>query len=266
MVKNKMKKRESFKQGQVTIFIILALIIISVLLIYFLWAKPTYFLNTTEKPSIESCMADAVKSSMADMEKQSGFPELTFSYSYQGEKIPYLCYTNLYLQPCLNQKPFLTQYFTEELKKNAKAGVLQCYNNYLEDLKARGYQVVSGENSLDLNLNPGQIIIQLNAPVVISKESSEQFTTFKTTINSHIYELLLMATYIIQQETKYGDAIIDEPRILYPYIDINKINREDGNTIYFIEDKNTKDQIKFAIRSMAWPIGFGTDADLTKKQ
>jgi len=266
MAKNKMIKRDKFKRGQITIFVVLALLIISSLLIYFLWAKPKYFPTTTVKPSIENCMIDAVKSSINEMERQSGFTGLVFSYSYQGEKIPYLCYTNLYLQPCLNQKPFLTQYFTDELKKYSKEKVFQCYNDYLEELTAKGYQVIEGEKSLEIALNPEQVVVQLNAPLVISKDSSEQFTAFKTSINSPIYQLLMIATYLIQQETRYGGSIIDEPMMFYPNILIEKISREDGNKVYIVSDKTTGDKIKFAIRSMAWPVGFGTDTSLMKKQ
>jgi len=236
-------------------------------LIYFLWAKPKYFPSNVSKPSIEGCMVDAVKESLTYMEKQSGFPGLTFSYLYQGESIPYLCYTNLYLQNCINQRPFLSQYFTEQLKKIAQEKIYQCYDTYLEELKSRGYQATNAEKSIDISLNPGQIIVKLNAPLVISDlESTQKFSEFKTFVNSPIYELLMIATYIVQQETKYGDSTIDQPMIFYPNIKIEKIRRDDGNVVYIISDKNTKDTIKFATRSLAWPPGYGSDSGLVREQ
>jgi hypothetical protein len=186
---------------------------------------------------------------------------------YNGEKIPYLCYTNLYLQPCINQKPFLAQNFKEELIRKSQAGVFSCYDKSIEDLRQKGFEINEGEKELNIELNPEQISIELDAPVFIKDgDSSRGFTKFKTEFKSPIYQLLMVSTYLVQQETKYGDTVIDEPMLLYPNILIDKINRDNGDRVYFVKDKNTNEQIKFATRSIAWPAGLGTESGLLREQ
>jgi len=255
-------------KGQITIFVILALIIVSALILFFIWVKPTYITPSTAiKPGIEGCMEQAVRSTIKNIETNDfGFPGLTFFYKYKGDRIPYLCYTNLYLQPCLNQKPFLVQHVSDELKKRAKDKIYACYDSFLDDLKSKGYQVSSGEKQIDIQLNPDKIVVELTAPITAEKESTQSFTKFKASFNSPLYNMLIFTTAIIQSETKYGDAVTDQFMILYPYIKLVKETTDDGNKIYTIEDKDTGDKIKFAVRSIAWPVGFGQDTGLVRRQ
>jgi hypothetical protein len=213
-------------------------------------------------------MEKVVKDNLKIMEKKYfGFPGLNFSYSYQGEQIPYLCYTNLYLQSCINQKPFLLQYFAGELKKMSQEGIMQCYEDSLEDLRNRGIDIGEGAKILDISLDPGQIVVSLKAPTSASTGgASVQFTEFKGIINSPIYNMIMIISYLVQQETRYGDSVIEDPMFLHPEFLIKKIRRDDGNKVYVIEEKNTGDIFKFATRSVAWPVGYAYGSELMRRQ
>ena len=267
ITENKMKRYDK-KRAQITIFVILALIIISVLVLFFLWVKPTYITPSESiKPGIEGCIESAVKETIKGIEKNDmGFSGMSFFYKYKGENIPYLCYTNLYLQQCLNQKPLLLEHFKKELERLSKDKILKCYDDFLGELKSKGYETSTGEKKIAIELNPDQIVVELNAPVVISGAGSQSFTKFKSAFSSPIYNLLIFATAIIQQETKYGDSVTDELMLLYPNIKISKITVNDGNKVYIIEDKIAGDKIKFAVRSIAWPVGIGRDTGLLRRQ
>lgn len=268
MIKNKMRFDKNNK-AQVTLFVILALAIISVILIFIFWIQPNYISpNSGTRLSIEGCMEEAVRDSIQRMEKQyAGFSGLAFSYMYEGERIPYLCYTNLYLQQCINQKPFLLQHFSEELEKMSKQEILNCYEKNIEDLKQRGFEIREGEKQIKIALEPGQIIVSLKAPISASSGGVTQSTSeFKSVFDSPLYNMLMIATYIIQQETRYGDSIIEDAMLLHPEIIITKIRRDEGNKVYILENKYTKDIIKFASRSVPWPVGYGVGDPLMRRQ
>ena len=48
-------------RGQVTIFILIGIIIVSALLIFFLWGQPTYFSDRSGVKGFEGCVSDALE-------------------------------------------------------------------------------------------------------------------------------------------------------------------------------------------------------------
>jgi hypothetical protein len=269
MIEKNMEKsgrKEMTKRGQITIFIILALLIVAGILVYFLWVKPTYVASGGSL-NIENCMSAAVKDALPTLEKQAGYNQPpAFSYMYMSQKIPYLCYTNLYLQPCINQKPFLKQHFEEEITIAVKDKIYQCYEDSLNDLRSKGYEVIGDSKELNISIEPNQIIVQLKAPVTLSRESSSRFTQFKSSVVSPLYDDLMIATSIVQFESKYGDSDVNTIMFMYPNLVINKLRQSDGTTIYIIQDKTDNNKLQFATRSYAWPAGYGSDTGLLRKQ
>lgn len=259
-------RKEMNTRGQITIFIIIALLIVTGILIYFLWVKPTY-IAPGGSLNIENCMSEVIKESLPLLEKQAGFvTPPAFSYMYQGDKIPYLCYTNLYLQPCVNQKPFLKQHFEEQLQITVREKIYQCYEDSLNNLRSSGYEVLGSSKELNISIAPNQIIVMLNAPVTLSRESSSRFTQFKSVTVSPLYDNLMIATSLVQFESKYGDSDVSTIMFMYPDLIINKLRQSDGTTVYIIEDKTDKSKLQFATRSYAWPAGYGIDTGLLRKQ
>jgi hypothetical protein len=235
------------------------------LLVYFLWIEPNYITPRAEELGFEGCIEDAIKQSSKILGEQGGFLNPEFHYLYQGKNIGYLCYTNLYYKPCVVQKPFLKQHFEAELEKATKDKIQRCYENSLDDLKRKGYDVSSGDLDINILLEPNRILIKLEAPVVISREVARGFESFDVVVNSQIYNMLMIATSVLQYETRFGDSDTSSLMIFYPNLIIDKIKRGDGTTLYILEDKNTKDKFQFASRSFVWPPGYGSGSQLIKK-
>jgi len=252
----KNKRKRINKPAQVTIFIIIAILIVSAILIFFLYIQPTYFAPGSEKMEIERCIEKSIQDEINILGSQAGFAEPEFYYLYKNDRIGYLCYTNLYNKPCVVQKPFLKEHFEEQLKKTAGEKILQCYEDSIDNLKSRGYEVVAGTPGVNIELQPKSVIATLNAPVVISSESSQRFTKFTSIISSPIYDEVSIATSLLQYETKYGDSDISTLMIFYPNLIIDKIKRDDGTTVYIIQDKAVKTKFQFASRSYAWAAGY----------
>ena len=122
------------KKGQVTLFIIIAIVIVGILLSFFLWIGPTYFSEKAKGLEFEGCVEDVVESSIEDLGKNAGFTNPEFTYLYNGESFSYLCYTDEYYKTCILQKVFLDSHFENELEKSIRAGVDNCYVNSVSEL------------------------------------------------------------------------------------------------------------------------------------
>ncbi|MCK5321460.1 hypothetical protein KAJ38_02685 [Candidatus Pacearchaeota archaeon] len=241
------------KKGQVTLFIIMAIMIVSVVLIFFLWAKPTYLSETGKELGFENCIRDAIGPVIDELGENAGFVNTGFSYPYGGQEFVYLCYTNEYYKTCTVQVPFLRTNFQEQIEKVMKEKIKVCYDNSIEDLKSQGYSVTSGDVDYEMLIEPSVVRVEIDAPTTVG---SQKFARFNVKVNSPIYEMVMISTSILQSEAKYGDSDISEMMRFYPEYIIDKIKREDGTTIYILESKLFGTKFQFASRSLAWPAGY----------
>jgi hypothetical protein len=248
-----MAKIHMVKRGQVTIFIIIAILIVSAILIFLLWVRPTYLSGRSGDLGFEKCVEDVGESEIEVLGLSGGFVNPEASHMYNGEEIPYLCYTEEYYETCVVQKPFLKQHFEEGLKEKIRAQVDACYANSIDNLKAQGHNVKSGDVEYDVLLEPGVVRIEIEAPTTIG---SSRLTRFNVKINSPIYEMLMLATSILQYEVSFGDSDIDSLMFLHSGYIIDKIRRGDGTKIYVIEDKLFHTKFQFASKSLLWPAGY----------
>ena len=240
-------------KGQVTIFILIAVMIVSVVLIFFLWAKPTYFSDVSGGLGFENCVKDAMEPVIDELGETAGFANADFSYLYGGQEFVYLCYTNEYYKTCTVQVPFLRTNFQEQLEKVIEEKISVCYDNSINDLKARGYSVASGDVDYEVLIEPGVVRVEIDAPTTVG---SQKFARFNVEVSSPIYEMVMISTSVLQSEAKYGDSDISEMMRFYPDYIIDKIKRSDGTTIYILESKLFGTKFQFASRSLAWPAGY----------
>ncbi|MBT6690144.1 hypothetical protein HN903_03745 [archaeon] len=241
------------KGGQVTIFIIVAIMIVSVLLVFFLWAQPTYFSEGVGIKGFEGCVEDALESGISELEGKAGFIEADFTYSYNGEELTYLCYTNNFYETCVVQVPFLKNVFDENLEALIRDDVDACYDASLASLREEGYDVDSGAVDYNVEIEPGAVRLEIDAPVSVGSQS---FARFSVEANAPVYDMVMIATSILQFETKYGDSDVSSMMLYYPDYYIEKIKRGEGTTIYVLEHKTFGNKFKFASRSLVFPAGY----------
>lgn len=242
----------SKKRGQVTVFIIVGILIVAAILIFVLWVRPTYISQKGQRLGFEGCVSDAVEKGIEDLGRTAGALSPEFTYEYRGEDFTYLCYTNEYYKTCTIQRPFLKQFFESQLKTKVKENIQVCYETSLDELKAQGYGVTSGDVTYDIDLEPGTVLVEIDAPTTVG---SQNFRKFNIPIDSPIYEMTMLATSIVQAETHYGDFETSKTTILYPDYIIDKLKQGDGTTLYIIESKLFKNKFQFASRSLVLPPG-----------
>ena len=84
----------------------------------------------------------------------------------------------------------------------------------------------------------------------------KRFEDYKMSVDSSIYDVLMVVTSLLQYETSYGDASISELMFYYPGIVIDKFKQVDSTTIYVVGDKSEDIKFQFASRSLIWPAGY----------
>jgi len=260
------------ERGQITIFIIVGVLIVSGIILFFLYrtnlisnigiggrqeANVNAFLN--------SCLEEKTKEAVRELSIRGGElnPKLSINFLFTGEEdyrnISYLCYTQNNFRPCVAQKPAIILDMQNGIKDYISDDVESCFQEMLSDFKSKGFDVGSDSElrSFEVKLMPRRILIQTNSEVILTK--SDETTTqknFEIAIQSRVYELLGIVQEIINGEAQFCYFEDTGFEVAYPEFLIDKFNVESGNYIYTIENIDSREKFRFAIRSCGVPPGF----------
>jgi len=245
------------KKGQVTLFIILALAIVAILILLFVGTDRITTIITGETPiqQIKSCVEEPLKVAVDTLSLQGGSLNPENYYLYQGNKVEYLCYSEENYERCVMQKPLLKQSIEKELESYLQPRVKNCINSLKSSLQKKGYSVSSKNPEVDVSLVPGDILVDIKADLIITKGSTETYESIKTDVSSKLYDLVMIASSILNWEARYGDAETMNYMLYYPSIKAEKKKQGDGSTIYILTDRKSLDKFQFASRSVALPAG-----------
>jgi superfamily I DNA and/or RNA helicase len=249
------------KRGQVTIFIIIAILIVgAAVLVYTLVPKVqtgTGFDANNPSGFIQDCMNDKITQTVKTISSQGGSLNPEFYFLYNEEKIEYLCYTNENYKLCVVQQPLLKPHIESEIKKDISEEVTACFNNLKANYEGEGYAVQLQIGKTKVELLPKRVITTFeNYTFTATKGETKMYNSFNVVLNNNLYELISISNSIIEYEATYGNA---DPRIYmtyYPDLKVEKNLRDDGTRIYTIMDRNTENKFKFASRSVAIPPGY----------
>ena len=246
------------KKGQLTIFIIVAILIVTGIVAMF-WLMGN---STTEAPAdlnpkqfVQKCVRDAVEDSVDKMFENGGQRVPSQAIAYQGHEWNYLCYQEDYYQGCYNLHPMLEFLIEEEIKEDTKDEVQACFDDMREDLDNKGFDISGGATEYSINLMPGNVEINLKKRVdVVRGESSQSFNDFSTEILSPMYELMRIAREVVNSESQFCHFEYNGYMLLYPEYEIRRIDYSDSK-IYTLTDRRTGAQFKMAVRSCAFAPG-----------
>ncbi|MEK6925782.1 MAG: hypothetical protein AABW50_00740 [Nanoarchaeota archaeon] len=256
MIKDGLVRR---KNAQVTIFVIIALVIIAAgILIYVFYPQITGF-GTSESPQtfIQACLQEEVQKSVDIISTSGGSISPEHYILYQGDRIEYLCYINEYYLPCVVQQPLLKNHIEKEIDEEIRQEVQDCFKQLQKDYESKGYNVKISGGAYETELLPKRIVVNFDRTLTLTKDSSENYDGFRVILNNNLYELSAIANSIIEWETRYGDAETTLYMSYYPDLKVEKKQQIDGSTIYILTDRNNENKFQFASRSIAWPPGYG---------
>jgi hypothetical protein len=244
------------ERGQIAIFVILAIIIVSVIALMFVFPKANVFSSDINPTSyLRNCIEPEVKNIMELINVQGGYSNPDNFVMYKGKNIQYLCYTSEYYVPCVVQQPLLISHVGEEVKNFVEPKAKQCVRDLESQYESQGYSVRATPGEIVVDIIPGNIEVNFDSPMVVSKdESTQTFQKFGVSIKSEIYDLLSTAISIIDFESTYGDSETTLYLNYYPNLRIDKTKRN-GDTIYKLSNVNSGDEFTFASRSLVWPQG-----------
>ena len=254
-----MTNRWKDKRAQITIFIIIALIIVvAIALIFVVWRKPTISISPEENPQayIDSCVKDATKEAIGKVLEGGGRIEPELYKLYQSEKYNYLCYQKNYYLTCINHYPMLKNIVEQEITDYIEPEVRSCFSSLKEQLEKRNYKVIMGEGmEIITELQTRKVIVTAKKELEMTKnQETKKITQFKSQVLSSVYDLVMIAREIVNQESQYCNFEYNGFMLLYPRYDIKRISY-DEDRIYNILDRINNEEFKFAIRSCAFPPG-----------
>ncbi len=178
-------------KGQVTIFIILAIVIVvigALIYAFFPKIKSSMGLETRNPYSyMQSCLNDKVEAVITNLSLQGGSINPEGSYLYLGNNLEYLCYTNEYYKLCKVQEPFIKEHIEKEITKSIMSDVQNCFNSLTENYKKRGYGVLLKDGTIKTDILPRKTLISLGYQLELKKSSTKNYDKFNIVLNNNLY-------------------------------------------------------------------------------
>ncbi len=243
-------------------FVIIAIVIVFAVILFFFLRRGVKVGGEEEvnpQSFVRACTKEAVQQALAIIMPQGGVIEPTNYKLYDGNKVAYLCYTNRYYEPCVNQQPLYVAHVAEEIKRYIAPKIDECFFSLEQEMVRQKYSFEQKGQELAVNLEEGSIIVDIEREVVYGKESKEKVSDFRYQFTSKIYELAKVAREIANQEAQFCSFNTASYSTTYPEFDIDKKNvgfREGASSIYIIKDKLTEEELLIAVRSCQIPPGF----------
>ena len=251
------------KRGQVTIWVIIAIAIVAVVVIVFTVQRglPEFITGVEFSPItfLTSCIEDDLSETISLLSDQGGYLEPEGFILYNDNKVKYLCYTAQYYFLCSIQQPLIKENFQSQLDSFVRPRANACARSLVQEYERRGFDVSAGDIDTNISIDPSVINIKVIAPMTVSKgDSVQSFREFDVDRNSELYELLYIATSIVDFEATLGDSETTLYMQYYPDLKIEKNKLSDGTKIYRLSNVVTEESFTFASRSLVFPPGYGT--------
>ena len=255
-----MIKREN-KRGQITIFIVVAILVIAAAALLYLFAPgvKTIISDQPENPEefIRTCLEEDIRDNVEIISLQGGiFNPSENSVSYNGIPVEYLCYTNEILSGCDILQPLLQPFIENEIKMSIENEVDFCFDAMATSYEEQGYQVQINPGEPEVNLLPGRISTNLNYEVLLTKEGSEKFEQFNIILNNNLYELVGIVNDMLLGVKMGGSINAREYAFNYYWMGLNinpnNVEEDRDSIVYSITEEDTETKFNFAVRSYVW--------------
>lgn len=249
------------KKGQVTIFIIVAVVIIALVALFYAFYPQIKSVvspgSTTPQSFLQGCFEEDMSDTLNKISLQGGALNPEFYYDYIGQKLSYLCYTNEYYKLCTVQEPMLKGEIEKELETNLASAANQCFDKLKQNYERLGYHVTLDAKTGKASILQQKVMMSFNSTLTLDKDGdTKRYSSFDVMINSNIYEFAEIATSIISFETTYGNSETTLYMDNYRELKVEKLTEDDGTKVYILTNRNTDEKFQFAIRSMAWKPGY----------
>lgn len=249
------------KRGQVTIFVIIAIVIVASIAVFLSFREgiisPQIGESTEENPAgfLETCMRDKITEVIDILYSRGGSVSNPLNKTFQFDEeifptdISYLCYTGNYFIPCTNQETMLIQNIKEDIKNYVSSDAKNCFDKLTASLNNEGFVVDARYDGINVDMIDGKVIINFDAELALTKsgETTKQ-TEFDIVRLSRLYDAATIAQEISSQEAKYCNFEYVGYMLLYPQWSIDKLRTSDSSIIYSIKHQDDENKFRFAVR------------------
>ena len=252
-------------RGQITIFIIVGIILISAVVMFFLFRENTV-IKTTGKPEenpesfLNLCLNGKVKTAINDISLHGGYMKNPNSLNFKFENetyfnISYLCYTQNYYVRCINQKPAFIEDLKTEVKNYISDDVKNCFDEMDKSFIKKGYKIKTNYTGFSVKILPKRVIIQTESNMVltVSGETSKE-KNFKISVASRLYGITSLVQELVNEEAEFCYTENLGIMLIYPEFIVNKFRTKES-IIYTVENKKSKEKFRFAVRGCVIPPG-----------
>jgi hypothetical protein len=249
------------RKAQITIFIIFGLIIVVLILMFYFVKKPPKIEvveDNNPQSYIETCSRESVEDAIQILSEQGGDITPKGSLNFKGDAITYLCFTNIHYRECINQRPLLVEHIEKEITDFITPKIERCFNDLEVNLEKR-YDSIDNpaEMKVRTNIYPRQVIVNIDKKFKMTNGNKViEYNSFIMKDIHPIYNFAEIAMDIVNQEIRYCNFDSLGFMILYPEFDITNTITGDSDSIYTIQERSTKEEFKFAVRSCPLPPGF----------
>ncbi|MBR9702117.1 hypothetical protein GOV13_04310 [Candidatus Pacearchaeota archaeon] len=229
------------ERGQVTIFIIIALVIVGVVLLFFV-ARGN--LSTNDIPAsfepaynnLQSCFEEVSNEGAYAITLQGGYYNVPTDSSvvYFTEEVPY------YYLDSKNYVPEL-ETIEEELGDYISKNLDDCLD--LEDFDKQGFEIDKGKSRISTKINERNIEIKIVSPITIRKgEDSIELKDIKLELDYDIKNLYLASKEIVEDYSKKPGVVCltcleklsQENNVAIEAIPMEEIIEGDKNVLWFL--------------------------------
>ncbi len=246
------------KKGQIAIWVILALVLAGVIILFAVINRPSLTTGEQFDPQkfIEECTREVVAEAADKMMPQGGFLEPKVFKVYNDTKVAYLCKSEGYYVQCVNLHPMLMTEIMQQIKNYSEKRIASCFDSMKTEAEKRGATVEMGEMNLTIALAPRTIYANIAREVKITEGGTQRVIQgFKVETSSPIYDLALVAINIANNERKYCYFEYVGYMALDKNVAIRKDVMSDSTIIYSIKYVPSGDVMNIATRSCAIPAG-----------
>jgi len=257
-------KRVGEKRGQVTIFIIIAIVIVGVVIGFFFISPRGSDVESSgtfevgnPRGFIQSCLEEDFIETVEEVSLQGGSVNPEHYILYDDSPVEYLCYTSEDYNTCVVQRSLLKNHIESEIKTEMMGKISDCFSSLVTNYESKNYDVELISGASKVELFPDRLVLSMGHAISVTKSNTERTEGFSITLNNNLYELVNIANSIVDWESTYGDSETSLYTNSYSNIKVEKKQGQDSSKIYILTDVNTKDKFQFASRSIPLPSGFG---------
>lgn len=256
------------KQGQLTLFIILGIVILVVVTAYVLLfskyavidlfkddvSDPRAFMTGCLTKDTENIVSTFIDNNLYTKPVETNY--FKYNNNEVAENVPYMCKVGEFYSPCINQRPNLQGKLKEDLIKEIQPLVDSCWQRLISSNAGGGYTVQDTTEEIDLIPRQENLEILIpNTLTISSTDGAQTYSDFSLQVNSRIFQLAALASKITNFESTLCEFDATGWMLAYPNIVIKRFRAGDQTKVYTLKDRTTEEETKFAIRTCIIPAG-----------